>query len=151
MRIKGNGVRARSNPDSEPDFYSMKPVEKKSEAGSKKTDSPGNKNAEDCGLDKKSCQHALLPACQLDATKPTVEDEKAHEEYDFAGRRFYSIDDDVSDIPQRPKDVLSREENERFLSKLNISTHLYNDILRSSEDDSAFGRLIERLLVETDN
>jgi hypothetical protein len=130
MRVKGTGVRARSNPDMEPNFCSMQPVvTSSSEKGN--TVSP---------LMTSSQQGPLIPEEAPSAIK-SLDDDVVCE---FEGMSFHVLG--VDDYEQRETEAFSQIEMESFLTHLNISKELYHDIVNTVDDDQSFGDLLQRVI-----
>jgi hypothetical protein len=131
VRIKGNGVRARSHPEKEPDFYKMSPV------------FPGIKTASR----NMSTNEPPLPTipssppnqCLSLAISSTGESES--QGLDFAGRQFHSVGEEISEQP-----ILSKHQMNSLLQRLNISAATLGDIDGSLDNDFDYGNMMARLV-----
>lgn len=131
MRVKGTGVRARSNPDMEPDFYAMPSVV----VGS------SEKRNDDVFPLMTTSQGPLIPEEAPPVTKSLDNDDDI---CDFEGMHFHMLDSDG--YAKREADAFSQTEMESFLTHLNITRELYQDIVNTVDDDSSFGNLLERVI-----
>jgi len=125
MRVKGTGVRARSNPDMEPNFYSMKPV-----VISRGNGSPLMTTSEG----------PLIPEEAPSAIK-SLDDDVVCE---FEGMAFHVLG--AGDYARRETEAFSQTEMESFLTHLNITRELYHDIVNTVDDDQSFGELLQRVI-----
>eukprot|EP00545_Synedropsis_sp_CCMP1620_P001017 CAMPEP_0119006484 /NCGR_PEP_ID=MMETSP1176-20130426/2316_1 /TAXON_ID=265551 /ORGANISM="Synedropsis recta cf, Strain CCMP1620" /LENGTH=312 /DNA_ID=CAMNT_0006958397 /DNA_START=59 /DNA_END=997 /DNA_ORIENTATION=+ len=129
-RVKGTGVRARSNPATEPNFYSMKSAvvsssEKRDAVSPLMTLSEG----------------PLIPEMVSSSVDSLHDDDIC----DFEGMQFHVLDADEG-LAKREAEAFSRAEMDTFLNHLNISKELYDDIVNTVDDDFVFGDLLERVL-----
>jgi hypothetical protein len=141
MRIKGNGVRARSNPESEPNFYKMPSVEE------------GNAKS---GVTVKSEPAKVLPLLTLSSEKgasliaETLPDglELDLKDFDFAGKMFQGVEEvsETTKTPALEADTLSQDEMGAFLQRLSITPREYDDIVKNLGNDKDYGNMIERLV-----
>jgi HSF-type DNA-binding len=136
MRVKGTGVRARSNPETEPDFSLMPPVE--------------SSNPLTRGVSK------ALPREEPDIPKssslPVGDGSSEYNMFDdsdlgdFEGMKFHLLS--RSDLVERELmnvDHYSPADMDHFLSQLNISKDLYQDIVDAVDSDADFGDLLQRV------
>lgn len=130
MRVKGTGVRARSNPDMEPNFYSMKPV----------VISSSEKRGDNLSPLMVSSQGPLTPE-EAPSSIKVLDDDVVCE---FEGMSFHVLGAD--DYAKRETEAFSQTEMESFLTHLNISRELYHDIVNTVDDDQSFGELLQRVI-----
>lgn len=128
MRVKGTRIRARSNPDTEPGFYSMKSVVESSEDEQRDSVSP------------LMITSSLIPEMVPSSIK-SLHDGAI---LDFEGMPFHLLD--AEEFAKREASDFSRAELDTFLSHLNISSELYDDIVNTADDDFVFGDLLERVI-----
>jgi len=130
MRVKGTGVRARSNPEMEPNFSKMAEV------------LPTSNAENDVSPLETPSSSLLVPEEVLSSVNNKPESELG----DFEGMHFHLLD--PTDYEQRrPLDELfSTEDLESFLDQLNISRDLYQDIVSTVDDDLSFGDLLQRVM-----
>lgn len=139
MRVKGTGVRARSNPETEPDFTVMPPVDVSSSLTCK-----GDMSRADVQREG--------PDTPLSKSFSDSDDEDYNmfddsDLADFEGMKFHLLSH--SDLMERELmnvDHFSHSDMEHFLSQLNISKDLYQDIVDSVDSDSNFGDLLQRVV-----
>jgi hypothetical protein len=128
LRVKGTGgVRARSNPREEPNFYSMKSFVTIS---SKKRDN-------------------ALSSMTTEEEAPSATDKSLDEDDDvceFAGMSFHVVGTDDYLQREEKEAFSSQKEMDSFLTRLNISTELYADIVDTVDDDHSFGDLLQRII-----
>ena len=134
MRVKGTGVRARSSPETEPDFSLMPPIESSSST---------------------SGESEVVPSEEPDIPKSSsvpVDDDREYNMFDdsdlgdFEGMKFHLLS--RSDLVERELmnvDHYSPADMDHFLSQLNISKDLYQDIVDAVDTDANFGELLQRV------
>lgn len=135
MRVKGNGVRARSNPESEPDFYNLPSIGPNHGPPTFPQEVQSKCSAMD--------EERIYPLSNPTATLKRI---MSSDELDFAGRRFHSVSEDTTQHDGLDDEILSRSEMDMFLGRLNISHGAYDDICRNIENDFDFGNMMERLM-----
>lgn len=153
MRVKGTGVRARSSPETEPDFQKMPPV----------VNSPMDREVEKKRSDMTTPEQV---ESQLKATSfydDASDDDDNDEEMDifdvkdlgfFEGMKFHLLDHNAFTERQANNainaattpNMFSQSEMESFLNQLNISTDLYQDIVDTVDNDTCFGDLLQRVI-----
>jgi hypothetical protein len=123
-RVKGTGVRARSNPGMEPNFYSMKPVVISSSSSESET--------------KTRPQEAPSSSVKKSLVNNDV--------CEFGDMSFHVLGDDDYAQRETDKTTFSHKELESFLTHLNITTELYDDIVSAVDDDQSFGDLLQHII-----
>jgi hypothetical protein len=139
MRVKGTGVRARSNPETEPDFTVMPPVEVSSSLTCQ-----GDMSGVDVRQEEPDTTVSKSLSAYADDEYNMFDDSDLA---DFEGMKFHLLSH--SDLMERELmnvDNFSHSDMEHFLSQLNISKDLYQDIVDSVDNDSNFGDLLQRVV-----
>ena len=154
MRVKGTGVRARSSPETEPDFRKMPPV----------VNSPTVRDDEGEASVLAVTSTTMTPVHVK--SEPSRHDDATDDENDdemdifdvkdlgfFEGMKFHLLDHNVfadreanDASTTTPTNVFSQSEMESFLNQLNISTELYQDIVDTVDNDTSFGDLLQRVI-----
>ena len=131
MRIKGTGVRARSNPEMEPDFSKMAEV------------LPTSNTENDVSPLETPSSPFLVPE-EICSTFNQPESELG----DFEGMHFHLLDHtDYEKLrPALLDELFNHQEMETFLDQLNISRDLYQDIVDKVGDDLSFGEILQRIM-----
>jgi hypothetical protein len=151
MRVKGTGVRARSNPSSEPNFYAMKPVVPSSVKPEKKVEKrqrPRQTVQPTLSITLPIQKLPELPPAGI-VTPTVMSDDEDDDLVDFEGMTFHLLDS--SDYEEKLNltgniSAFTRKEMESFLDNLNISRDLYRDIVTTVDDDISFGDLLQRVI-----
>jgi hypothetical protein len=137
LKVKGTGVRARSSPGSEPDFYRMAPV---------CTSAP-----------KKETMTMRAPAHSVTLPQEQITtDETLSFPFDVDPLRLLRDEDDMvfQEQDMEPStnyfgeepEPFTDEEMDSFLSDLNINKGIYLENLDDFDDDDEFGNLLERVI-----
>jgi HSF-type DNA-binding len=135
LRIKGNGVRTKSNPACEPDFYKMPTAP--AVTAVPKTIEPS--------IATSAPSFPMLE--QIDAPYMYDDGDTDVEDCNFAGRTFHCVADvKMIEVPGLCKGTLNNDEMDTFLRRLNISTTTYDDITSNLETDFDFGTMMTRLM-----
>jgi len=133
MKIKGTGVRARSNPSAEPNFYSMSPV---IDNGRSITPEFTTSMSHQTPLETFSVPFDGEKSVHFDDTVL------------FEGRPFHFIEPEVfaerSEIETFSEDEMDSSDYLRDI--LNISRHMFSNILDDVDTDYEFGCLLEKVL-----
>jgi hypothetical protein len=164
MRVKGTGVRARSSPDTEPDFQKMPPV----------VSSPMDRDVPmktAVAMDT-STNTTMIPMHVESQQQPlsvyddasSSSDDDNDEEMDifdvkdlgfFEGMKFHLLDQNAFREREAnagainattTPNMFNQSEMESFLNQLNISTDLYQDIVDTVDNDTCFGDLLQRVI-----
>jgi HSF-type DNA-binding len=141
MRIKGNGVRAKSNPEAEPNFQLMPPVT----VSSRVLVEVMNEDPQIClkiGESAFEESQAQLKKIQVSQTK---QEPVIHRK--FGGMNFPQLEDlNASEHDTGCAVVSDSQILLPFLQHLNFSLDLYSDIVKSVETDNDYADLILRLI-----
>ena len=165
MKVKGTGVRARSNPNKEPNFYSMPTVN-----SCASTDAS---SVCDDGL-KSPTSHSVTGTAQLQAPMITISSSSASASSDniveaateSAGKtpRAQVVHMDTSasgnNLPlaadgvgrgtvDNPDHQKGHDDLRKFLRRFNISEGLNHEILQAVKNDQSFGRLLDSIVEST--
>ncbi len=128
LRIKGNRVRARGNPEREPNFYTMPPIVLET-------------------LRMVPEASLVISPAPTEIPKSRVPSDHPCPLYvDFADRPCsHILPTHLMDVPSLSRERLSDDEMDTFMTILKIVPSILDDINRSVENDSDFAYLLTRL------
>jgi hypothetical protein len=146
VKVKGTGVRARSNPDQEPDLWTMDWVTTTDASAS--TDASTDASASTGTADASSPSEASVspPACSpctpyLEMLKSSLQGEQ-DSILDFADRKFHYTDPFIDKWSVQGVDQLLANEAESFFEDFRFPDQIVADI----EDDHVFCDMLEQMI-----
>lgn len=125
-RIKGNKVRARSNPEREPNFYAMPPIAVET-------------------LRNIPAASLIISPTPIEVLRRVPTDNPSHSIADFADRTSHVLPTGLMDVPSLSRKRLSDDEMKTFMTILKIAPNAVDDINSSLENDSEFANMLTRL------
>jgi HSF-type DNA-binding len=143
MRIKGTGVRARSNPNAEPNFLNMPPMISRSQDSVKPLPpQPCLTTSQFKGFKEMG---DVSKGVQVDALAKFISQELRSDSAEFGGKQFFPLHDHeiVKHLPNLENvasATLTPNENQGFA--YNFESHIFNDI----NSDEEFAQLMEYLI-----
>jgi hypothetical protein len=140
LKVKGTGVRARSSPGTEPDFYRMAPV---SVVAGEETMMRAPEQPLSLPQEQLTTDETLSLPFDVDPLHLLKDEDDL---VFHGGQSFAYMEPSMYDLGEAPE-PFTDEEMHSFLSNLNITKGLYMEILDNVDDDDEFGNLLEKVIV----
>jgi hypothetical protein len=147
LKVKGTGVRARSNPEAEPDLWKMNWI-----TGHGMAALVTPEQQQDSSLEIFPSRVSSDSSMTKDsvASQPDSKEVSAEDLYFFEGRAFHAMESLQQQVIPTLYDTLDFDDTdiEALLSDIKLPGNFHLDIIDCIDDDVAFGNLLERLIDE---
>lgn len=137
LRIKGNGVRTKTNPALEPDFWKMPMAPANAAVTTTQTKDV---------VEQTPATLSSLPIRQIDSPIMYDVGDKDMSDYECTKGAFHCVADIMIEVPVMCKETLNNDELDTFLKHLNIAASTYGDITSNIETDFDYGTMMTRLV-----
>lgn len=148
VKVKGTKVRARSNPDAEPDLWKMNWVT-----------SEGMVQPKPLQMESSNALTGLTPPSSVVSSKPfmlpgPVMSSDSFDLIFFEGKAFHAVESEkllessTTVVSQALLDDWNDDDVDSLLGDIEFPTNFHLDIIGALDNDTAFGDLLERLIDE---